>query len=154
LSSNGVRLRVILDTTFLLPTLGIDVGKMTTKALKRLGELDAQIFYSQFSILESLWIAARSIKSPKFDLGRFEQGMRSITAGDRYERIYENSDVFNRALELYKSGHVDMIDNILYANSAAFGTRFLTVDTNLRDFISENELEMTLISPDVLVANT
>lgn len=148
--NSGEQLGVIVDTTFLLPTLGIDVGKLARKALGKLSEIDARIFFSRFSILESLWVAARSIQKSEFDAERFEHGMRSIAEGGRYRKLDENSEVFNRALELYESGHVDMIDNILYASSVVFGLRFLTVDGSFRDFIDEKRLEMTLLSVDEL----
>lgn len=150
LNNKRARLRVIIDTTFLLPTLGIDVGKPPKKALRKLGELNAQIHYSRFSILESLWVAARSIQKSEYDAERFASGMRSVTEGGRYEKLDENSEVFNRALELYKAGHVDMIDNILYASSLVFGLRFLTVDSGLRDFVEKKEFEMTLVSIEEL----
>jgi len=134
----------------MLPTLGIDVGKPTSRGLKKLGEIDAEIYYSRFSILESLWVGAGRIQDAGFDGERFTHGMRSIVEGERYQRLDETSEVFNRALELYKSGHVDIIDNILYASSVLFGLKLLTVDRALRDFIEKKNLEMTLISVDEL----
>jgi hypothetical protein len=68
----------------------------------------------------------------------------------RYEKLDESSEVFSRAVRLYQLGHVDMIDNILYAGSVHFGLRFLTVDSNFRDFIEEKDLERTLLLVDDL----
>ena len=150
MSTSTSQLTVIIDTSFMLPTLGIDVGKPTSRGLKKLGEIDAEIYYSRFSILESLWVAAGRIQDAGFDGERFTHGMRSIVEGERYQRLDETSEVFNRALELYKSGHVDIIDNILYASSVLFGLKLLTVDRALRDFIEKKNLEMTLISVDEL----
>jgi len=48
--------------------LGIDVGKQTNRALKKLAEIDAEIYYSRFSLLESLWIAARNVGNSAFDI--------------------------------------------------------------------------------------
>ena len=144
------QLKVIIDTSFLFPTLGIDVGKPTNRGLKKLGEIDAEIYYSRFSILESLWVAAGRIQDAGFDGERVTHGMRSIVEGQRYQRLDEMSEVFNRALELYKSDHVDIIDSILYASSVLFGLKLLTVDRALRDFIEKKTLEMTLISVDEL----
>ncbi|MBS7645547.1 MAG: hypothetical protein QW569_01050 [Candidatus Bathyarchaeia archaeon] len=48
-------LRVLLDAFFfILPSLGIDVGDEVSRSLKRLEDLKAEIYYSDFSILESL----------------------------------------------------------------------------------------------------
>ena len=55
MKSKQAPLRVLLDTSFILPSLGIDVGEEVFKGLKRLTEIKAEIYYSHFSILESLW---------------------------------------------------------------------------------------------------
>src|SRR6266516_4030551 len=47
-------LRILLDTSFLLPTLGIDTGREVARGLKRLSETDNQLHYSSFSIHGSL----------------------------------------------------------------------------------------------------
>lgn len=150
MNNSAEPLRVLIDTTFLLPTLGIDVGKQTNRALKKLAEIDAEIYYSRFSILESLWIAARNVGNSAFDIDRFSHGLRSVMESGRYEKLDESSEVFGRAVRLYQLGHVDMIDNILYASSVQFGLRFLTVDSKLRDFIEEKDLERTLLLVDDL----
>jgi len=56
-------LRILLDTSFILPTLGIDVAKKVLDGLRKLAQTHVEIFYSRFSILESLWIAARLIRN-------------------------------------------------------------------------------------------
>lgn len=150
MNNSAEPLRVLIDTTFLLPTLGIDVGKQTNRALKKLAEIDAEIYYSRFSILESLWIAARNVGNSAFDIDRYSHGLRSVMESGRYEKLDESSEVFGTAVRLYQLGHMDMIDNILYASSVQFGLRFLTVDNKLRDFIEEKHLERTLLLVDNL----
>jgi len=59
LKSRKALLRVLLDTSFILPTLGIDVGEEALMGLRKLTEAKTELYYSRFSILESLWIAAR-----------------------------------------------------------------------------------------------
>lgn len=150
MNNSAEPLRVLIDTTFLLPTLGIDVGKQADRALKKLAEIDAEIRYSRFSILESLWIAARNVGNSGLDIDRFSHGLRSVMESGRYEKLDESSEVFSRAVRLYQLGHGDMIDNILYADSVHFALRFLTMDHNLRDFIEEKDLERTLLLVDDL----
>lgn len=142
---------MLVDTTFLLPTLGIDVGKRSNSALKKLAEINADIYYSRFSVLESLWIAARYVENSTFNLDRFSHGLRSIMDGGRYRILDEGSEIFSEATRFYKLGHVDMIDNILYASSIHFGLRFLTVDRKLGDFAANNSLELTFLLVDDLL---
>ncbi len=84
MKNNQRTLRVLLNTFFILPTLGIDVGKEVFIGLKKLSEIRAEIYYSWFSILEALWIAARLAKNKVLDVERFEQGLRSILESNRY----------------------------------------------------------------------
>ncbi|MEM3607438.1 MAG: hypothetical protein QW238_01045 [Candidatus Bathyarchaeia archaeon] len=43
-------------------------------------------------------------------LARFREGLRSIIEGGRYRRAGVDAKTFSGALELYMSGHRDLID--------------------------------------------
>jgi PIN domain nuclease of toxin-antitoxin system len=148
LKSKQATLRVLLDTSFILPSLGIDVGKEVSEGLKGLADIKAEIYYSHFSILESLWIVARLATSTTLDGESFSLGLRSIIEGGRYMKVEEDSKTFNDALKLYMLGHKDMMDNILYASSTSLNLKLLTLDNKLKEFIRERGLKDTLISPD------
>lgn len=110
-------LRILLDTFFILPTLGIDVAKIVLDGLKKLSQIRVEIYYSRFSVLEPLWIAAKFIRNLTFDIERFTYGLKSIVQSGRYKCVNETPETFVKALELYELGHKDLIDNILYANA-------------------------------------
>lgn len=148
MKSKQAMLRVLLDTSFILPSLGIDTGEEILKGLKKLIDIEAEIHYSRFSILESIWVAARLIKSKTFDIGSFMLGLRSILESGRYKEVDENYETFNEALNLYMLGHKDMIDNILYANSVHLNLKLLTLDNELKDFIRNKGLKDNIISSD------
>ena len=143
-------LKILLDTTFILPTLGIDAGSKVEETLRNLRESEAELYYSQFSILESLWVAAKISKSQSFDIERFNQGLRSIIKSGRYIKVKETCKIFEEALKLYMQGHKDIIDNILYATSVNLNLKLLTLDTELKDFILSQRLKNTFISPSQL----
>ena len=143
-------LRILLDTAFILPTLGIDVGKEVETCLRHLSRAKAELYYSRFSIMEALWVAAKLMRSQSFDIERFSQGLRSIMRGGRYRKVEEDHQIFEEALDLYMMGHRDMIDNLLYATSANLDLKLLTLDAELREFIRNKGLRETLISPDQL----
>ena len=48
MSRKGIS-RVLLDTTFILPTLGVDVGEDVLTGLKALEEMDAETYFSRLS---------------------------------------------------------------------------------------------------------
>jgi hypothetical protein len=143
-------LKVLLDTSFILPSLGIDVGEEVLEGLRRLEASRAEIYYSGFSVLESLWVSARLLARTAFNMEGFRLGLRSVIEGGRYRKVDESSQVFSDALELYFLGHRDMVDNVLYACSTNLGLKFLTVDAELKEFVGGRGLGDTLVSPDQL----
>jgi predicted nucleic acid-binding protein len=150
LKSSKEALRVLLDTTFILPTLGIDVGREVSKAFQRLDEMQVEIHYSRYSILESLWVAARTVghQGPLQD--RIALGLRSVLKSHRYVKVDEEPEIFIESLKLHGLGHKDTVDNILYASSKHYNLKLLTVDKELRKFVRDNGLKDTLIFPDQL----
>jgi PIN domain nuclease of toxin-antitoxin system len=150
LKNRKATLKVLLDTSFLLPSAGISTGREILEALRKLSKAKAEIYYSRFGILEALWVAAGLLKNSNLDLSRFRLGLRSILESGKYLEVKENLDVFEKALELYGLGHKDLIDNILYADSVAFKLKLLTVDAELRAFIRKERLENTLLFPEAL----
>lgn len=143
-------LKILLDTSFILPTLGIDTGKNVIKTLEKIDNINAEIYFSMFSILEGIWIAIRFIKKSKFNEQSFRNGLKAIMRYGRYIKILENEDIIYGALDLYRMNHKDIIDNILYMDSVYFDLRLLTLDNELRNFIRSNKLKDTLIFPDEL----
>jgi len=116
--------------------------------LKRLAEAEAEVFYSRFSILESLWVVAKLTRG-KVDEA-FSVGLRSVVESGRYREVKEDAWVFREALRLYALGHRDMIDNLLYASSLRYGLQLLTLDRELKEFVRRNGLKDTLVLPGEL----
>ena len=150
MSNREATLRVLLDTSFILPSLGIDVGEKVSKGLKLLAAKTPEIYYSPFSILESLWVLSKTIEDAPSPLESFRVGLRSVMESGRYRRVNEDSKIMNEAFRLYKLGHKDMIDNILYASSTQLDLKLLTLDNDLKSFIQTKKLRDTLLSPDQL----
>jgi len=149
LKSSKPQPKILLDTSFVLPTLGISVAGVTPEAIKVLAETEIEIYYSRFSVLESLWVATR-ISNAIFDTERFQLGLRSIVEGGRYTTVEEDSEIFKEAFRLYRLGHKDMIDNVLYASAVQLSLLLLTLDDELKRFVSEKKLKYVLLSPDQL----
>lgn len=143
-------LRILLDTTFILPTLGIDAGEQVLTGLKTLREMNAEIYFSRFSILECLWIIAGLIRNDRAKLDRVYRGLGSVIRGGRYVMVEENDEVFKEALNMYALGHKDMIDNILYSTALIFELKFLTIDKTLRQFVRERGLTDVTVLPTEL----
>jgi PIN domain nuclease of toxin-antitoxin system len=83
------------------------------------------------------------MKNRTLDTERFTQGLKSVMESGRYVKVEENVQTFIDAFKLYKLGHRDIMDNVLYATSINFNLNFLTRDTELREFIQSKGLNDT-----------
>ena len=128
-------MRVLLDTSLLLPTLGIDV-EGADEILKRLK--NKELYYSDFSILECLWVVSSLKKKGKFDRDSFESGIKSIL--EFYSRADVNAEIVLKAFEMYELGHKDMIDCLLYSTVLCNNMKFASLDKELRRFVKDNNL--------------
>ncbi len=127
-------IRILLDSTYLLPILGIDVEGVD-KALEVLGRLKsdgkAEFYYTEFNLIEILGKISRT----NYDRGRVAVGLRSI--GEEFELIYPTVEGYLKALDLRKRGFMDLIDLLLYATSLTRDLVFLTRDDPLIKFLEE-----------------
>ncbi len=150
MQSRGSATGVLLDTSFLLPSMGIDTGPSVRNALAVLDSDGYEIWVSRFCLLEVTWVACRLMREGRFDAGAFRVGFDSVVKAGRYLLVDDVVEAYPEALRLWSLGHTDMIDNLLYANSAHLGLRFLTADSSLRRFLVKNDLLDTTILPNEL----
>ena len=130
----GGRLRLLLDTTYLLPTLGVEVEGLeqvleALYALRRKGLVE--LYYSGFSLLEACAKAAK-LGVPEHVL---EAGVTAIVSG--YRHASPTVEAWLLAVRLRRDGLSDFIDAVLYATAASTGLRLLTRDARLVRFLSE-----------------
>ena len=133
MSSSG-RIRVLLDSTYLLPVVGVDVEGVEgvvalLRRLRREGRLEC--YYTEFNLLEIIG----KLSKIEYDEERVREGLSSIEEG--FKRAYLGSEGWLKALELKKRGHRDLIDLLLYVASLTNGLAFLTRDDRLVEFLEE-----------------
>ncbi len=124
--------RILLDSTYLLPILGIDVEGVD-KALKVLGRLKsegkAEFYYTEFNLVEILG----KISKTNYDRSRIAVGLHLME--EEFELIYPTVEGYLKALDLRKSGFKDLIDLLLYTTSLTRDLVFLTRDDPLIKFL-------------------
>ena len=133
-------MKILLDTSLLLPTLGIEVER-ADKILKKLR--DYELYYSDFSILECLWVVNSLKRKGKFDRDSFETGIKSIF--ECYAKAEINAEIILRAFEIYEMGHKDIIDCILYSIALSNNMKFASLDSELKKFVENNNLRYTFL---------
>ncbi|ADI31609.1 PIN domain-containing protein [Staphylothermus hellenicus] len=145
--SIGDNKRILLDTSFLLPILGFETSERIMKAFYKLGSY--QLYYNEISILEALWKIVKVIRGEEEEVLRIRQGIRSIFETINHASIDDNA--INNAVYMYRLGHRDMIDNLLYSIALSRKLLLLTVDEKLIDFIEKHNLPRNnIIAPEQL----
>jgi predicted nucleic acid-binding protein len=130
--SRNPRLRILLDTTFLLPIVGVEIEGIRG-FLERLWKMyrggEAEIFYTDLNLLEISWVLAKI----SYDPVAVMKGLVSIEKN--FSRAPVKASSIFKALELRKKGFKDLIDLILYTTALENGLKFATLDKTLIEFI-------------------
>ncbi len=135
---------ILLDTSFILPTLGVDVEEISPKDLEAMGSVRKRtgLCCSQISFVEILGLLGKSKNVDKLAVG---MGIKSLFESGTYRWISPSSGAIRIALELRSKGHKDNIDNILYATALDSGMLFLSLDKELKAFLQENGYDSDII---------
>ena len=133
--------KILLDTSCLLPILGFETSQRIMKVYRKI--VGYELFYSDLSILEALWKALKVVKGTDEEISRIKGGITAIEKTLKYVNI--NGDAVANAVKMYKLGHKDMIDNILYSISYMRNLKFLTVDGDLVRFLEKHNLPRNII---------
>ncbi len=128
--------KLLLDTPFLLPTLGFETSNRIMKAIPRL--VNYELYYSDLSILEALWKIIKKIKGTDEEIRRIAEGIRAIN--ETMKPIVIDDSSMKNSIKMYLLGHRDMIDNLLYSMALSNRVKLLTTDTRLIEFVANHKL--------------
>ncbi len=136
------KIKILLDSTYLLPILGVEVVDVRSVliVLKKLYDKDIAIYYyTPLNIFEALGVISKT----NYDYSIVAKGLKAIT--ENFIEITPSPEEYLYALELKKRGFKDLIDLILYSVSLKRNIYFLTRDETLIDFIKKNNGETKYI---------
>jgi len=136
---------VLLDTSYLLPTLGVGVKEITDADLEsiRAASKKARFHCSYASFVEILGLVGK--ESKRVDAKAVSAGMKSLLGSGLYEWTNPSLGAIQLAFELRTKGHKDNIDNILYATAADSKMLFLSLDEELKKFVAKNGYDAGLM---------
>lgn len=126
------KLRVLIDTSFLLPAMGIDVKEEIIDTIKYFRLVE--VYYLEICILEAMWIVLK-IVSPD-DLDVIKEGIKAIR--DTYKQLTPPPKAYIKAYEIYHKGHKDYIDNLVYSTSLEKNINLLTIDYEFINFLKNS----------------
>ncbi|QGR17285.1 PIN domain-containing protein [Sulfurisphaera ohwakuensis] len=126
-------MRILIDTSFILPALGIDVGEEIINIIKEF--YNHEVYFTELSLLEAMWVIKRLIKQGiEVDFNVVKTGLKSINKTYRLVKIPISAYI--KAVN--DKRHNDLIDLILYYTAKAYNLRLLSLDLKLKEIDKEN----------------
>ncbi len=131
-------MRVVLDTTFLLPAFNIQTKKFKKSDFETLIKMDIERIVNQALIIEAKWVLLGLIKKgvirdSEGALSDFNLGLRFLRYSGKYkfiEVLDEKVDLNEN--EIFKLTKIkDYFDRILIATTNAYGDILLTEDNDI-----------------------
>jgi len=148
--------RVLLDTSFLLPTFGVEVEEEVLGCLELIGAQREKVkaYYSPHSLLEATLVLLKEVKRGSLKLEEAAEMAREGASNVVYgiEAAETPPEAFSFAIQLYGMGHRDIFDNLLYSTAVVNGMLFLTLDRELIEFIEREGLPRAAVKPESLRA--
>ena len=137
---NSTRLNVLLDSTYILPTFGIEVEGLSNKHLTMLRDaaLNGKVEYYCSTVIWIEVIGKVSREGIRIGINLddiLDIALKSLFKSGFYRWIQPNDEALKIAFKLRLEGHKDNIDNLLYATSITNNMVFLTMDEDLKEFL-------------------
>ena len=140
---------ILIDTTFLLPALGINVEKEAMEAIKYFHKV--KVYYLEEGLLEAMWKILKMITEEK--IRRVIIGIEAIRK--TYTLLIPPPKAFIDAIKIYYKGHKDYIDAIHYTTALHKQKLFLTIDYEFIDFLKKNNYKVNnvIITPNEFISS-
>jgi len=153
--------KVLLDTSFLLPIVGIRIKDIKDKDLRILEKLSYEKKVT-FYVSEIIWVEfvgiihkliRKTSKNNRDDIiNTISIGLSSLKQSGYINWINIGCREIEYALLLKEKGHKDVIDNLLYSIALLRGMYFLSIDTKFINFLKANNFKTNMfITPEELL---
>ena len=136
--------KVLLDSTYILPSFGIEVKELSSADIVALREAKlenkADFYCSTISWVEVLGKVCLELWKHGLDMPveEVELTIRSLLESGFYKWIEPSTSAVTLALKLRVLGSKDNIDNLLYAISIENDMFFLTMDKEFKEFLLQH----------------
>jgi len=143
------RVRVLLDSTYVLPAFGIAVRELSREDLLKLEEL-RRCGAVEYCYSNVMWVeVVPKVVKEHLRNGRsldFRLVERAVEAlHELFSEVEPGPRAICEAFKLRSLGHVDMVDNILYGIAIENDMHLLSMDCHLREFLKRHGLRFELI---------
>ncbi len=129
--STSGKLRILIDTSFLLPALGVEVENEILEAIRFFRRIE--VLYLELGLIEAIWKVLKLVPLEKLD--RVRIGIEAIKK--TYELIEPPPEAYVEAIKIYRQGHRDYVDAMHYATAKACKVQWLTIDYEFISFLEK-----------------
>lgn len=137
-------MRLLLDTTYLLPAIGISIKGLPKDAPIKLIKKGHQISISNITIFELSAKGAKHIAIGNLTAERVSTGIRAIVYDDRITRVpIHDSSVLLTAFKLRRALS-DFIDCLILSSAINQNDALITEDENIQNLIKNREAQELL----------
>ncbi len=128
--------KLILDTSFIVPLLGINISGQPLVIKKLSG---VKFLYPILMLPELIGVLFKILKKERVDTIPIEVlvSFDALIYGGLVELIPPDSSDVELVYELIKLGWKDVFDGILYATAEKLGVLALTLDVEFRNFLKK-----------------
>lgn len=130
--STPVKPRVLVDTTFLLPALGIEVEEEAMKAVSLFRRF--VVYYLELGLLEAMWKIVEIVPIEYVDV--VAQGLDAIR--NTYKKLDIPTQAYVEAYMIHNKGHRDYIDTVYYSTAKTQNVPLLTIDYDFIEFLRKH----------------
>ena len=137
-------MKLLLDTTYFLPTVGIWVRNIPRTVVRDLQEKGHTVAISSITIFEIAAKGAKFVQNGKIGQERVREGLRAILGDESILQVdFRDPEILTRATAL--RAHIDdFIDCLILASSAATCDALISEDEELQELVSLNEIRLKL----------
>lgn len=139
----------MVDSTYLLPSLGISVKGLEVEDIQLISKLRESVEYCYPAplLVELVAKAAREALKKKLKSLPEEavEGLKALLAGLGVAVELPEPNGLVLAAELWIKGHRDIMDNMAYAHAVKTQAYFMTLDEAFRHFLSEKGYALDVV---------
>jgi len=143
-----MKIKVVLDTSYLLPFFGLRVKELSDEMITQLIIVfkKIEVFYPILMIPEliakiSKELIRRKIQINESIIGAFESLLSKVDI----QLIEPQVNHIVKAIEIRTRGHRDIFDCIAYATALEENAKLLTIDIEFIQFLEANEYDTSII---------
>ena len=133
-------MKIMLDTTYLLPTIGIAIRGLPSEAPTRLLDKGHQISISHITLFELAAKGAQYINNGSLPSQIVAEGIRAIIRDDEIETIpFHDSELLLTSFELRKV-LIDFIDCLIVSSAINHCDALITEDSEIHSLKKNNNI--------------